>query len=520
MTSSPSPASPPKAYSYLRFSTPAQAEGDSFRRQTALAERWAKDHGMVIDRSLKFEDLGVSAYRGTNAESGRLADFKEAVRAGLVLPGSVLLVEALDRLSRLAPRKALRGLEDIIEMDITVVTLNDGKAYTRETLDSDQISLLMAIVYFMRANEESATKARRIRAAWEGKRLIAREKPLTASCPAWMTLDKENGVFIVDEDKAATLRRIFAELMVGTGLESIAKRLNRDGVPPFGRGKMWHRSYINKLRDNPAVMGTFTPHLEDHTAAGMKRVPLEPLADYYPAVIDPTTFVEVRTMNQGRNPSTKTAYGLKSILAGLATCPLCGSVMTRITKGGHAKAGKPHLVCTAAKMGKGCKYRAVHLDIVEAALLSGLEVALANPPLFDQDQQEKRELLEANCAALQDHVESILEAIEVSPLPTLVKRLADLENALDATKEELRLLDEMGGVGEYGLVVSRAGGFAALMEDDDLRIVEMNALLRKLFSKVVVDYQTGYLELEWKQGGWSSIPYAMPKAVDALKTAA
>lgn len=32
---------PPKAYSYLRFSTPDQMRGDSFRRQTELAREYA-----------------------------------------------------------------------------------------------------------------------------------------------------------------------------------------------------------------------------------------------------------------------------------------------------------------------------------------------------------------------------------------------------------------------------------------------------------------------------------------------
>jgi hypothetical protein len=31
----------PKAYSYKRFSTPAQADGDSLRRQTVMAQAWA-----------------------------------------------------------------------------------------------------------------------------------------------------------------------------------------------------------------------------------------------------------------------------------------------------------------------------------------------------------------------------------------------------------------------------------------------------------------------------------------------
>ncbi len=34
----------PRAYSYLRFSTPEQMKGDSFRRQTGLAEAYALKH--------------------------------------------------------------------------------------------------------------------------------------------------------------------------------------------------------------------------------------------------------------------------------------------------------------------------------------------------------------------------------------------------------------------------------------------------------------------------------------------
>ncbi len=53
-----------KAYSYLRFSTPEQMQGDSFRRQTQLAQSYAERHGLVLDEQLAFEDLGMSAYKG------------------------------------------------------------------------------------------------------------------------------------------------------------------------------------------------------------------------------------------------------------------------------------------------------------------------------------------------------------------------------------------------------------------------------------------------------------------------
>jgi DNA invertase Pin-like site-specific DNA recombinase len=494
----------PKAYSYLRFSTPAQLEGDSFRRQTALADRYAKDHGLVIDRSLKYEDLGISAFRGANAETGRLADFKEAVRAGLVPVGSVLLVESLDRLSRLVPRMAIRVLEDIIVLGIEVVTLNDGKSYTLETIDNDHSALLIALIYFMRANEESATKSLRIKAAWEGKRLLG--KPMTAACPAWLTLDKVNGVFIVDPNKAKVLVSIFEDMRLGTGLESITKRLNKEGVPPFGRGKMWHRSYVNKIRDNPAVIGTFTPHQQEHTASGMKRIPMEPWLNYFPAVIDPIVFSEVQVMNQGRNPSTKTVHGLKSLLAGLAACPLCDSAMTRVNK---VSGSKPFLVCTNAKVGKGCKYHGVHIDIVEAALIDSVDSYLSEPPFPDTKQRERCDYLNDAIMIFIGEIESILEAIAIKALPSLIGKLEELEGDLEATKTELKELEnKIGDAGDYGLILSRTNNLITIIKEEPLDIVRVNAGLRQLFSRVTVDYRSGDLIMHWKQGGETQLSYA------------
>ena len=52
-----------KAYSYSRFSTPEQAQGDSATRQALAAHRWAEQHGVELDTDLRFRDEGVSAFR-------------------------------------------------------------------------------------------------------------------------------------------------------------------------------------------------------------------------------------------------------------------------------------------------------------------------------------------------------------------------------------------------------------------------------------------------------------------------
>ncbi len=77
-----------KAYSYLRFSTPDQQQGDSFRRQVKLTKDYADQHSLELDDTLTFHDLGVSAFRSQNANTGALRLFLEAVESGAIEKGS------------------------------------------------------------------------------------------------------------------------------------------------------------------------------------------------------------------------------------------------------------------------------------------------------------------------------------------------------------------------------------------------------------------------------------------------
>lgn len=47
-----------------------------------------------------YEDLGKSAFKGANSAHGHLSRFLASVKPGQIAPGSYLIVESLDRLSR------------------------------------------------------------------------------------------------------------------------------------------------------------------------------------------------------------------------------------------------------------------------------------------------------------------------------------------------------------------------------------------------------------------------------------
>src|ERR1051326_2659322 len=98
------------AYSYLRFSSPEQAKGDSVRRQTELRDTWLERNSIVLDTSLTLRDEGISGFSGKHRENPdrhALAAFLRLVQTGRIARGSYLVVESLDRLTREHIRPAL-----------------------------------------------------------------------------------------------------------------------------------------------------------------------------------------------------------------------------------------------------------------------------------------------------------------------------------------------------------------------------------------------------------------------------
>jgi DNA invertase Pin-like site-specific DNA recombinase len=501
----PSPAVK-KAYSYLRFSTPEQALGDSRRRQTKLAEEYALAHKLTLDTELNLHDLGVSAFRGDNIATGALGAFLDAVKQGIVEKGSFLLVESLDRVSRAAARKAVRVLEDIVEAGITVVTLNDGKAYTEESLDG--FDFLMAILILIRAHEESATKARRLKAAWVGKRLKVKEQALTAVTPGWISLDSSRKPQLIPE-RAKVVRRIAEAVLKGMGKESIARQLNTEGVPTFGRARRWHRSYIDKILMSPALVGTFVPHVDSYDTSGkLTRVPQEPVPGYFPAVIETDTFERVQAINRtsplrGRHAHTE----VRNILSGLAKCPKCNSTMTRVSKGPKER---PLLVCVTAKMGAGCSYHAVHYEAVENALLTEYRQVLDDMPHADTHLAGALRQAQVTLDATEGRAEELAQLLEKHPSETLARKLAGYEQAVREARDERDKLAARAVQSERKAVALKAKNLGVALRARPVDRRRINAALRELLTGVTVDFTTGYLEFAWRAGGESSLLYGWP----------
>ncbi len=129
----------------------------------------------------------MSAFSGANEEAGRLGEFLAAVEHGDIKPGSYLLVESLDRLSRKKPSKAVRLLERICEAGITLVTLDDQRVYTEEVLDEDQTAHGCSFGGYEGARGKCQERSKGCVGMGE-QADKCESKPLTSRAPGWLKL--------------------------------------------------------------------------------------------------------------------------------------------------------------------------------------------------------------------------------------------------------------------------------------------------------------------------------------------
>lgn len=477
-----------------------------------MAVRYAARHGLDLDDRLKLADKGISAFRGRNVVEGKLGLFLEHVKSGEVPEGSYLLVESLDRITRQQVAEAQLAFLNILKAGVTLVTLMDERVYTWATANSDMVQLIISLAILSRGHEESATKSRRLKEAWEGKRAQATSKPLTSKAPAWLRLNSEVSRFELIEERAKVVERIFALTLEGVGQHKIAETFNREGLKPWGRGQHWQRSYIAKVLSNPAAIGTIVPHQMEHEGGLKRRRPLQPVENYYPPVVPKEVFDDVQALQKAKTAPTRGRHAhapISNILAGLAACPQCGRTMTRVQKG---KRSKPSFVCTAAKAGAGCAYKSVPYLWVEGALLRGLSPRLLNHDGVEANDELEQEIVNAEhvVEALAEEIELLADNLAQVHSRTLATRLRQTETRREETLRHLQALHDRRSAASGLSIGARVTKAVAALQPTDgvLDRAEANLALRTIFKRAVINWPEGVIELEWTHGGVCEVPYA------------
>lgn len=486
---------------YLRYSTREQLEGTSTKRQEEDCTSHSGRKRWLIETILI--DAGKSAFTGQNREIGSaLGQFIDDAKAGLHW-GKILLVERLDRLSRQGHEETFELIRLLGRHGVSVATV-DGDEFYEAGKKLDLMQVIKILLKAELAHEESVAKSQRLKRRYEIRYAEARVsgKALTKNCPPWMKV-RADRTYVIIIERATLIVRIFELADAGHGAHTIARILNEEGVPTWGRfknrvPKTWDRTFIQKLLANRAVVGEFQPHRK----IDGKREPYGDPFQHYPVIVDAALFERVRA-NAPQRSETKgggRSAVVANLVSGLVRCDECNGKMMylRNRAAGSLYRTKPagnlatlkhesaRLVCANSHNRGPCSNRTgvTYYGLERALLDSCLHIALDDAAFVQRDELAKVSVALAEkrrqWEIARDGARSLWQGYKIK------KSAIAMELADEAERDAASLLVEVNALEVARLAaagkasseehLTRLAQFRRYLYDDDL---DVRALHRK-----------------------------------------
>jgi DNA invertase Pin-like site-specific DNA recombinase len=474
--------------SYRRFSNPSQAAGDSIRRQTSDAQAWCARYGLQLDTSRHMEDRGVSAFRGkhrSNPELYALASFLERVQDGDIPPGSFLIIENLDRLSREKERYGLRLMMDILDAGVNIVQLEPETIFWHDSFE--MVDIMRAVIELSRGHSESNIKSKRLRDRWgeDRRQAVANKKPMIGRSPPWLRRGPSG--WDVIEEIATIVRQIYLWAAAGYGARQITRRLAERNIPPIGgtrKSTTWWVGYVSKLLRWRAVIGDFQP---DPGSAPDKRREADVIPGYYPPIITSEQFYIVQGLLNGRiKERGRLPKGDVNFLAGLVYDALSGLKLYRMQRPGEQA---PILRTNQYRLGSS-RYGSVPLLAVEKAVLHCLK-GIRPEELYPGQDNPAAKL--AALAIRREEAETSLARIEQQmvdnpDLEALVRTYRVVKQRYEDIKRQIQEA-KLAGVAPQAAVIGQCHDLACYLDnakDRQEALIKLRAVLRRAVAGIYV----------------------------------
>ncbi|WP_167825071.1 recombinase family protein [Aeromonas hydrophila] len=269
-----------QAILYSRFSSTQQADGDSLRRQTELAERFCMTHGLELS-SMTFEDLGVSGWKEVQRDG--LKSLLRAVERGVVPNDSFILVEAADRLSRKGWEDVTKIVSELVSRGCSLVTIENGQIYNSTNFKT-LAGVLPLMISADLAKQESDRKSQRIRSVKTSKRT---NRVIQGNQPFW--IDIIDGVPVLN-NKASLARRIVDLSLSGKRPLAIVREFNTERLES-PNGGIWQVAVIRSILKNTILYGAKT-YFESRDG---EYKAVETVAGLYPKICTKQEFDIIKT---------------------------------------------------------------------------------------------------------------------------------------------------------------------------------------------------------------------------------
>jgi DNA invertase Pin-like site-specific DNA recombinase len=369
---------------YARYSDDQRQHSTSIEDQLRVCRKIAEKEGLTINEDLVFVDEGITGKSEGRSRRTGYQRMVDAIEAGVC---TVVITDEVSRLTRTMYEGSF--IIELVEQRGLRIISGDGVDSLREGWKQHLILRLMVAVHEVDSTSKRTTRG--MLGALHRGFMIA-QPPF--GYRAVREHSKARGAaqgtkWVIHEEEAAVVRRVYAARRAGMSLAQIASMLMRDGVPvPIGRDgtpSYWRPGRIAFLLRNPVYRGTFVWNGSSFTRAQARKRRKQVIEQEFPR---PELRIVSDDLWHACNPSARngTATGAlraprgggRHLLSGLVRCGDCQALLT--VSGGPRSYGIHCAQCDVA-VRVGARETWVGYSSAQAARLA-LEWALVQ--LFDE----------------------------------------------------------------------------------------------------------------------------------------
>lgn len=354
-----------------------EGESNSISNQKEILMKYAKEHNLKNPRY--FLDDGIS---GTTFERSGFKEMQALAESGIV---KTIVVKDLSRFGR-------NYIEVGEYLEIKYPSLGVRFISIQENVDTLQNSGAEMMPFHNIFNEwYAAQTSKKIRAVWQMK--AASGKRVSSTVPyGYMKSPDDKEKWIIDEEAAEIVRKIFSLALAGRGISQIAVQLEREKVLVPTAYKIekglssthkypekpyyWEKSTVASILDNRQYTGctvnfkTTTVSYKVHKVIHKPEDEQQIIQNTQEAIISEDLWLRVQELR--KNKRRPTATGRTSLFSGLVYCPDCGAKL-------HFAAAKSmtrqqeHFRCANYKSGRGdCQVHFIRDIVLERIVFEAI----------------------------------------------------------------------------------------------------------------------------------------------------
>ena len=365
-------------YERLSHDDERAGESVSIENQKRLLEDYAEKMGFTNIRH--FTDDGV---RGTTFKRPGLDAMLDEIRAGNV---ATVIIKDQSRIGR-----------DVVEVGLLKRTFDEYNVRfiaASDNLDTANGFDIMSIFRDVINEWYVADTSRKIKTVFKSRM----EKGLRCSgsiCYGYLASKEDKGEWIIDEEAAPVVKRIFQSVLAGESIAAIGRALRAEQIPiPSEHWKRigapvrtagyadpyaWSATTISYILSRPEYMGRKVlgkTVCENYKTKSTRKTTAEEQYIFegaIPAIIDEETWHNVQRLRETKRRAPKT-QNAPNRLTGLLYCAECGAKLTHRHNLVQGKWWDDAFICgNYRQLTRDCTMHYIPTQKLEAAILSTIQ---------------------------------------------------------------------------------------------------------------------------------------------------